>query len=184
MDTINRITNSLNILDFIKALITFMAFIFGLFIIFYRSIIVFWRLGKNLGKKVFIFCPTGGKRDDGTDKDMERELSVLKSSGYFNLAKGIVTDFNNIVPEDIESAGIVVLGYHKEMCHFEDFIQMVKQANKPLIIYTFELGYPLSEEHRKIICNYKWYALSSMPLRLVSDLFSIMSSYQYESKRS
>ncbi len=85
---------------------------------------------KESRQEDIYFCPPGGKRNDGTDKNMERELNVLRSSGYFNVTKDVVADFNNIVPRDIEEAGIVILGYHKEMTHLT-ICQMVKQANKP-----------------------------------------------------
>ena len=75
-------------------------------------------MGRNLGRKVFIFCPSGGKRDDGSGKDMKRELGVLKSSGFFDVSNGIITDFHSIEPKDIEGAGIIVLGYRKGMDDF------------------------------------------------------------------
>ncbi|RJR25748.1 hypothetical protein C4578_00745 [Candidatus Microgenomates bacterium] len=181
---INKITTALDAWDILKAAGGLLVAIVGFIVIFSRSAKVFWRLGKNLGKKVFIFCPPGGKRNDGGTKDMERELGVLKSSGYFNVSKGVVTDFHAIDQKDIDEAGIIILGYHRGMNDFDDFFQMVRRADKPLIIYTFEIGYQLDDKHKEIIKDYKWYALSSMPLRLVSDIFSIMSSYRYEPRRS
>lgn len=180
MEILNSISVSLTLFDIAKTIALIILFIVAYIIIFYRSFNVLGRLGKNLGGKVFIYCPSGGKREDGTNKDMERELTVLKNSGYFNLKNEIVKDFNSIDLSDIKKSTVVVLGYHREMPNFNRFIEMVKSAEKPLIIYTFDLGYRLDLKHEEKIKDYKWYALSSMPLRLVSDLFAIMASYKHE----
>jgi len=180
---INKIASALDIWDIVKWIFGLLVLLFGFLIIFWRAIKVFFRLGKNLGRKVFIFCPVGGKRGDGSVKNMERELGILRNSGFFDVPKEPVTDFHSIEAKDIKKAGVVILGYDRKMENFDDFIDMVKQAGKPLIIYTFELGYQLEEKHRKMIKDYKWYVLSSMPLRLVSDLFAIMASYKYEQER-
>ncbi len=173
---INKITSTYDIWELFKwasgILISFL-------VISSRSIKVFFRLGKNLGQNVLIFCPNGHKTEDGSSKNMEREKKVLKNSGYFKISE-VITNFHSIDTKDVENAGVVILGYDRDMTNFDEFVDMVKNADKPLIIYTFDLGYQLTEEHRKKIKSYKWYALSSMPLRLVSDLFAIMSSYKHE----
>ena len=93
---LDKISSALTIWDIVKEAFGFLDLFFGFLIIFWRSIKVFFRLGRNLGRKVFVFCPPGGNRNSGTNKNMERELIVLRNSGYFEVPKQPITDFNSI----------------------------------------------------------------------------------------
>lgn len=177
--TLEKAGTVLTILDLIKIAIGAVITAIGAILLFLRAFSTNRRLAKNLGRRVFIYCPPDGKRANGDVKDMKREVGVLKNSGYFKIDE-VVTDFNSIEPKMIQDAGIVVIGYDKNMGHFKEFIALVKQHNKPLVVYTFELGIRLDPEHEIIFNSYKWSTLSSMPLRLVSDIFAIMASFNYE----
>ncbi len=80
----------------------------------------------------------------------------------------------------IENAGIIIVGYHPGMPYFNDMVNLARTYQKPLLVYTFEPNVRLDGKHMKIMSEYKWYAISSMPLRLVSDVFSIMASFNYD----
>lgn len=177
--TLEKAGTALTIWELIKITIAGIASAIGAAMLFMRVFDTNRRLAKNLGRKIFLYCPPNVKRSDGEVKDMKREVEVLQNSKYFKVGE-IVTDFNSIEERSIQEAGIVVVGYDTEMAHFEKLVEMVKRHNKPLIVYTFELGLQLTPEHKKIFNNYKWTALSSMPLRLVSDIFAIMASFNYE----
>ena len=177
--TLEKAGTALTIWELIKIVIAGIASAMGAVILFMRVFATNRRLAKNLGRKIFVYCPPNVRRSDGEVKDMRREVEYYKNSKYFKVGE-IVTDFNSIEEKSIQEAGIVVVGYDTEMIHFENMVEMVKRHNKPLVIYTFELGIQLTTEHKRIFNNYKWIALSSMPLRLVSDIFAIMASFNYE----
>ncbi len=155
----------------IKDIIKFLSAILLFLIIFLRSIKYNFKLSKNLGRNVMVVSPKN---------NMEKEISVLKKSKLFKLGNALINDFYSIDNEDLKKVGAVILGYSREMECFDDFLNLIKRNNKPLIIYTFELGYNLKDEHLKQLKSYKWFTLSSTPLRLVSDLFTVMSSYDNE----
>ena len=173
-------TNALSTLDLVKTVFAFAAAIFAVVVLFLRAFSVNWRIAKNLGRPIFIFCPEGGKRHDGQSINMKREISVLRNSGYFKIPIDVCSDAKSIEPNDIKNAGMVIMGYHPEMINFDEIVRLAQQHNKPLMIYTFELGVRLTEEHHRVLQDYKWYTLSSMPLRLVSDAFAIMASFNYD----
>ena len=177
--TLEKAGTALTIFDLFKIGIGATTTVIGASVLFFRAFGTNRRLAKNLGRRVFIYCPPDARRANGEIKDMKREVGVLKNSGYFKIDE-IVTDFSAIEPKMIQDAGIVVVGYDKSMSHFEELVGMVKQHNKPLVVYTFELGLRLTPEHEAVFNSYKWSTLSSMPLRLVSDIFAIMASFNYE----
>lgn len=177
--SLENVGNALTIWDLLKIGFAVTSGAVGAIILFLRVFKTNSRLAKNLGRRVFIYCPPNAKRANGDVKDMKREVGVLKSSGYFKIDE-IITDFHSIEPKMVQDAGIVVVGYDINMSHFEKLVEMAKQHNKPLVVYTFELGLRLTQEHEVVFNSYKWSTLSSMPLRLVSDIFAIMASFNYE----
>lgn len=136
-----------------------------------KALAVNWRLAKNLDRKILIFSPN-------RDLTMEKELEVLARPGYFSVPK-IVHDYQALNESDIREAGIVILVYAKGMDNFEKFIDIISRHEKPLIVYTLELGTMLDESHRRKLMSYKWHVVSSTPLRLVSDIYTTLATYQY-----
>ena len=175
-----KISNALSILDLTKLLIASVITMAGGVVLFFRAFSVNRRIAKNLGRPIFIFCPQGGKRANGQNIDMKREIGVLRNAGYFNIPSEVCDDAHSIEPSEIEKAGVVIMGYHPAMTNFDEIVRLAKLHNKPLIVYTFELGVRLKDEHHQVLQDYKWYTLSSMPLRLVSDVFAIMASFNHD----
>jgi hypothetical protein len=178
--TLDKASTALSIWDLLKTIVTAAIAFAGAMVLMFRAVKTNRRLAKNLGRQIFVYCPPGVKRSGGENKDMKREISVLRNSGYFSLPSEPVTDFHQIEHREIEKAGVMVIGYDQTMSHFEELVELAKRFDKPLIIYTFELGLQLTAEHKKALDSYKWYTLSSMPLRLVSDVFAVMASFNYE----
>lgn len=175
-----KVSTALSIWDIIKAIAASVVALIGAIALIVRAMKTNRRLAKNLGRSIFIYCPNGAKRSTGEIKDMKREISVLQNSGYFVLPNEPISDYRQIEPNQIKEAGIVIIGYDSQMAHFEELVDIARQFNKPLIVYTFELGLQLTPAHKEALNNYKWYTLSSMPLRLVSDVFAVMASFNYE----
>lgn len=177
--SLNDIGTAFTVKDIAKSTVTAGIFLFGIIVLFLRSIKINFRLASNLGRKLFIYTPPNSMRLNGEPKDMKREIGVLRKSGFFSVPDEVCTDFGQIQSTDIKKYAILILGYDKEMKYFKELIELARSQNKPVIVYTFELGAQLSQEHKAIFDSYQWIALSSMPLRLVSDVFSIMGSFDY-----
>lgn len=168
MSVLDKLSNGFLVRDVIAFLVTMGggAWILG------KALAVNWRLAKNLDRKILVFSPN-------ENKSLEKELRVLGRPGYFQKPK-VLHDFNSIDESDIRGAGIVILGYDRNMSNFDEFLDMVSRHDRPLILYTFELGAQMDEGHRAALMGYKWHVVSSTPLRLVSDVFTTLATYQYE----
>ncbi len=140
-----------------------------------RSWAVSWRIGENLGRKLLIYSPI-----DPIDS-MESEIKVLRSSHNF-IVPDPIRDFKSLDQKDLDEAGVIIIGYTGDKSHFGEVVKLAASKDKPLIIYTFRLSNPVSKDHLANLANYKWHTLASMPLRLVSDIFSILMTFKYDGK--
>ncbi len=78
---------------------------------------------------------------------------------------------------NIEDHGLVIIGYEPGMQGLKDILDCVKQKRIPVIVYTKQ---QLAPEDKALLETYPWYSLCNVPLRVVSDAFTILSTYPLE----
>jgi len=155
-----------------------------------RSLILFMKreinFQNNLDRPVLIIKPTEKEAGDQASKfnvpmNMERETELLKQSKLFKVEGPITAD---TVTTKIKNHGLIVLGYCEGMGSFQDVLNTAKVKQIPIIIYTFGCN-NLSTNDLAETKKYPWHTFSNFPVRLVSEVFSILSTFQHsnESKK-
>lgn len=148
-------------------------------VLFFRREINFQR---NLKRPVLIIKPTDAEVRNNESKynvpmNMKREINLLKKSQLFSIEGPITADE---VATKIMNHGLIVIGYCEGMGSFQDVLNTVKAKQIPIIIYTFGLNNLLSSHDLAETKKYPWHTLSNFPVRLVSEVFSILSTFQYD----
>jgi hypothetical protein len=68
----------------------------------------------------------------------------------------------------------VIIGYTPGMQGLKDILDAVKQKRIPLIVYTKER---LEDADKALLETYPWYSLCNVPLRVISDAYTILSIF-------
>lgn len=121
------------------------------------------RLFKNIKRPIGIIST-------GSDKPMTHEANLLKRVKFFN-----VTDpySDNRAVDLLNGKRLVIIGYSASQ-HFRDAYAAAKQAKIPVIIYAKQGEI---QDDWQLIESYSNYTICNTPLRLISDVFAIMSTY-------
>lgn len=136
------------------------------------SLFLYWflrkeiRLFKNRRRPIKIFYSKGAALN------MRTETQTLRDSGFFNIPEDPTDDFQDC--HRIEDHGLVIIGYSKGMAGLEEILNCVKAKRIPLIVYTKDM---LDTADKALLETYPWYSLCNVPLRLMSDTFTILSTF-------
>lgn len=126
-------------------------------------------LNNNLKRPIKIFFPAGD-----TKHTMEMEFNLLSGSGLFNVEKPSSDTRDTI---RITNHSLVILGCSKNMNNFRKIFEKVQQEKIPVLIYTFGDNEALKKEHWAKLNDYPYYSVCNSPLRLVSDVFTVLSTF-------
>lgn len=131
------------------------------------------RLFKNLSRPFEVYTISDNI------KSMEVELNLIKKNGFFSKCPdNALKDIRNVQIADDLSLVILAIDSNTQENDFDNALNKISLLKKPLIIYT--LG------NRKIdwlftnsnIKEYPLHTIATTPLRLVSDMFTILSTYK------
>jgi len=134
---------------------------FAFFTFFFRKEI---RLFKNRKRPIMIFKSAG--------EDMEIETKLLRDSQLFNIPEEPTDKHQNI--DRIKNHSLIIIGYSAGMTNFEDIFNGAKNAGIPIIIYSKD---KIPDDIFNKLRNYSWYSTCQVPLRLINDVFTILSTF-------
>ncbi|MBW4555688.1 MAG: hypothetical protein KME59_07080 [Trichormus sp. ATA11-4-KO1] len=140
--------------------------------VFQRENILF----ENLDRKLQMFDPPNQH-----DKDMNAELTEIKRNPLFKKVEPILIKGHN--PNQItivNNKSLVILGVGINFDYFEAVFNEAKRQRSPIIIYTYGDNQALKQNHWSLLNTYRWYSVSNTPLRLISDIFAILSTFVSE----
>jgi len=126
-------------------------------------------ISNNLKRPIKIFYPSGNAMDN-----MDMEFKLLAKSGLFNVEKP-TNDSRDTV--NITNHSLVILGCDKKMGNFDDVFNKVQQEKIPVLLYTFGDNEALKPEHWLKLKQYPYYSVCNSPLRLGSDVFTVLSTF-------
>ena len=123
------------------------------------------RLFLNRRRPIKIFYAPNGP-------NMQMEIKTLRASGFFKVPEDPTDNFQDC--HNLTNHGLVIIGYAPGMPGLVDIVNAVKAKKIPLIVYTKAR---LAEDDQKLLETYPWYSLCNVPLRIVSDAFTILSTF-------
>ena len=126
-------------------------------------------INDNLKRPIKIFFPP-----NNSSCTMETEFNLLSKSGLFNVEKPTSDQKDTI---RITNHSLVILGCDKNSDHFKKVFEKVKSEKVPILIYTFGDNQALGKEQWKDLYDYPYYSVCNTPLRLVSDVFTLLSTF-------
>lgn len=127
------------------------------------------RFFKNIQKPFIIFRLTDQQGD------MELELEMLKNNGLFIPPTAVLTDARSL--DWIEEQSLVIIAIDKNTTEdqFKAVYSKAAERGVPVIIYT--LGDSRIELcDSELVKTYSKRVIVNQPLRLVSDIFTILST--------
>lgn len=165
------------VLEIIVAIFTIIWFISLYLVFFSKKLKLYKILSKNLSRKIAIISP-----NNWNELKMENELKMLDNKIFWD--KEIYTSYNNFKIED--NLWLVIVWYKKWAVNIEEFDNLVKKItskNLPIIFYTYWDANAFerneNDEFQKSIKQCSWnYLVNNFSLRLLWDVFSLMSIYK------
>lgn len=126
------------------------------------------RLIKNIRRKIMIYAPN--------DQDITAAYNLLKDSNFFNLVER--TDAKVMDTMAKEKPGLVIIGFSPEdRNNFYTIFHKAKYQELPIVIYTFGKNNSLESSDWEQLQGYSFYSIVNSPLRLLNDVFAILSVY-------
>lgn len=127
------------------------------------------RFFKNIQKPFIIFRLTDGQGD------MELELEMLKNNGLFSAPTAILADARSLDWINDQSLVIIAIDKNTTETQFETVYKKASERGIPVIIYTLgDSKIPLCDSD--LVKTYSKRVIVNQPLRLVSDIFTILST--------
>lgn len=106
------------------------------------------------------------------DMPLEHEATLLKRVGFFD----VETPSSDARAVDVlDNKRLVVIGYTPNSEVFKQVFQAAKQKAIPVIVYSGPAR--IDNEDMAMLQTYSHHSMCNTPLRLISDVFAIMSTY-------
>lgn len=121
-------------------------------------------LFNNRRRPIMIFKSTG--------EDMEVETKLLRDSKLFNIPEDPTDKHQNI--DRIKDHSLIIIGYSAGMTNFGDIFNGAKSVGVPAIVYSKD---KIPDDVFNKLRNYSWYSTCQVPLRLINDVFTILSTF-------
>lgn len=121
------------------------------------------RLFKNIQREIAVL---GTKA-----RPMGHEVKLLRRSGLFNVDEP-ETDTRSL--DFLKDKRLLILGYTPGMKDFQKVVEAARANSVPLIVYAGPRD--ITDEHMPILQSYTYHTMCNTPLRLISDVFAIMST--------
>lgn len=163
-------SNILAALALVTTIISFVGFAIIVVAFFRFSLGKEVRLFLNRRRPIMIF--------KSADQSMEMETKILKDSGLFTIKEDPTASHQNT--DRIKDHGLIIVGYTKGMPGFSNILAAAKQHQIPIIVYASPSA--ITSEDFKLITDYSYHSVCGLPLRLVSDVFAILSTFPHEKK--
>lgn len=125
------------------------------------------RLFKNLQRPVEIIATE--------TKPMTLESVLLKRVGFFNI-KDPSSDSRAV--DLMNGNRLVIIGYSPNSQAFKNAFNAAKQREIPVIVYAGPTR--ITEEDMRLLQDYSHHSMCNTPLRLISDVFAMMSTLPEE----
>lgn len=108
------------------------------------------------------------------DQPMDHEAELLERVGYFKKVKHINSDARNLTL--LDGSAVIVVGYTPDSLVYKESFDYAKSHKLPLIVFAGKNR--LSNEDRDALKSYSFSSLCETDLRLVSDVFAVMSTFR------
>lgn len=134
------------------------------------------KLFRNFKRKLIVFAP---ENKYGLDMNMEAEVDVIKTNPLFkslSIDKKSSRQFIN----NIDKTSLVILGIGNDFTYFKEVFDRARNYKIPLIIYTYGDNRALEPIHWNLLNSYQWYSVCITPLRLISEIFNILSTFDFK----
>lgn len=157
---------ALNLLQLLWPIIGGLLGAWGWFKIFHKKE---RRLFKNLQRPIGIIATD--------DKPMAHEAELLERVGFFDV-KRPSSDSRAI--DLMNGNRLVIIGYSPNSQAFKNAFNAAKQKEIPVIVYAGPTR--ITDEDMKLLQSYTHHSMCNTPLRLISDVFAMMSTLPEEIK--
>lgn len=122
------------------------------------------RIFKNIQRPIGIIATE--------DKPMMHEAQLLKRVGFFNVGNPS-TDGRAI--DVMNGNRLMIIGYSPNSLRFKDAFNAAKQREIPVIVYAGPTRITVGD--MELLQGYSHHSMCNTPLRLISDVFSVMATY-------
>ena len=122
------------------------------------------RLFKNIQRPIAIVATES--------KPMTHEADLLKRSGLFEDVGEPKSDPRTI--DYFKGKRLIIIGYSPSMQNLETIINAARGHEIPVLVYAGPRD--ITDEHMAILQSYTYHSMCNTPLRLVSDVFAVMST--------
>jgi hypothetical protein len=127
------------------------------------------RFFNNIQKPFIIFRLTDQQGD------MELEMEMLKNNGLFSPPTAVLTDARSLDWINDQSLVIIAIDKNTTEDQFKFVYRKAAERGVPVIIYTLgDSRIPLCDS--ELVKTYSKRVIVNQPLRLVSDIFTILST--------
>ena len=134
-----------------------------------------WRLIRNLSRHIIFYYPEG--TDFETPKDLLLDSKIFKLGKVTNNIKSVKRNITQKKP------GLIIIGYTTDDAeNFFQIYNLASQEGLPVIVYTFGNARAITEDHKIKMDEYSYYSTVNAPLRLLNDVFTILSVFNYPKK--
>ncbi len=152
----------------IQSLVSFSAGAIGGIIVIVTWLYFFYRRERRIYKNIRRpICVIGTE-----DKPMEHESKLLKDVGFFNIER-LSDDKRSI--DVISKHRVVVLGYSPNSDFFWQVFETAKARLIPIIV--FASVDQIDPKDAVVIQDYSYVTICNTPIRLISDVYSLMCTY-------
>ena len=114
------------------------------------------------------------------DQSMDLETKLLRDSKFFNIPEDPTDRHQNT--DRIKNHGLIIVGYSPGMDGFQNILSTAKDKQIPIIIYAAPGAIDMKGDDYKLICSYSYHSICNVPLRLVNDVFTILSTFPHREK--
>lgn len=125
------------------------------------------RLFKNIQRPIAIIATE--------DKPMEHEAQLLRRVGFFKVGD---PSSDSRADDLMNGNRLIIIGYTPDSQRFKDAFKAAKQREIPVIVYAGPTR--ISTEDMNLLQGYSYHTMCNTPLRLISDVFAVMSTYPEE----
>ena len=123
-----------------------------------------WRLYKNRERPIMVF--------KSESQNMNLEMNLLRDSKLFSVNEPS-ENFQDI--DRLDNHSLIIVGYSPEMKGFRQIIEGARNKKVPIIVYAkYE---SITDEDNELLASYSYYSICNLPLRLMNDVFTILSTF-------
>ncbi|AFY55869.1 hypothetical protein Riv7116_3413 [Rivularia sp. PCC 7116] len=134
------------------------------------------KLFRNFKRKLIVLAP---ENKYGQNMNMEDEVEIIKTNPLFN-SLSVKRSSSLRYSNNIDKNCFIILGIGNDFTYFKEAFDKAKNNNITLIIYTYGDNRALEPIHWNLLNSYQWYSVCVTPLRLISEIFNILSTFDFK----